>query len=126
MITTPPAAKPAHAADQGLIVGELAVTAKLDEILDQSGDIVDQVRPLRMSRDLRLLPGIEVGVGLGASLGNAAAQRRDLAVESIGGLALGQFRELLELGFEVGDRAARIPDSGWPSLGSASSEEAVV
>lgn len=65
------AAKPSHPADQGLIVGKLAVATKLDEILDQPGDIIDHMRTLWVTGDLRLLPGIEVGIGLGAPFGDA-------------------------------------------------------
>ena len=103
-----PTAESSQAADQGLIVGEFPVAAQLDEIVDKAGDIVDEVRAFRVARDLRLLPGIEMGVGLSPPFGDAAAQRGDLGVERARTLGFGELRQLFELGLEIGDRAFEI------------------
>ncbi len=50
------AAETAEAADDGVIVAELAVARQRREIADQAIDIVEAMRPLRMARDLGLLP----------------------------------------------------------------------
>ncbi len=51
-------AKSTKSADNGLVIGELAVATKLDELLDQARHVVDEVRPVRMTGDLGLLPGV--------------------------------------------------------------------
>ena len=58
------AAKPADAAHDGLVLGEVAVAGERREILDQGADEVEAMRPLGVARDLRLLPGRELGVGV--------------------------------------------------------------
>ena len=50
------AAETAEPADNGGVVAELAVAGQRHEIGDQPGDVVEAMRPLRMARDLRLLP----------------------------------------------------------------------
>jgi hypothetical protein len=44
-----PAAEAADAAHDRLVVGELAVSAQLLELVDQGRDIVHEVRPVRMA-----------------------------------------------------------------------------
>ena len=58
------AAEAAEAADDGLVVAELAVAGERHELGDQPGDVVEAMRPLRMAGDLRLLPGRQLGVEL--------------------------------------------------------------
>ena len=53
----------AEPADDRKVLAEIAVAAERSEIHDQLADIVHRMRALGMSRDLGLLPGIEVGVG---------------------------------------------------------------
>ena len=50
------AAEAAEAADDGVVVAELAVAGERRELGDQRADVVETVRPLRMARDLGLLP----------------------------------------------------------------------
>ena len=103
------AAKPAQPADDGLVVAEFAVAAQLDEILDQAGDVVDEVRPLGMAGDLRLLPAVQVGIGLPAHPRRAVAQGVDLGLEGIGATRLvGELGQLLDLRLELGDRPLEI------------------
>ena len=54
----------ADAADDRLVLAEIAVAGERREILDQPVDVVPEMRPLRMPGDLRLLPGGQLGIGL--------------------------------------------------------------
>ena len=56
------ASKTAEAADDGRVLAVLAVAGERDEIGNQRRDIVEAVRPLRMPRDLRLLPRRQSGI----------------------------------------------------------------
>ena len=58
----------AEAADDRVVVAELAVAGKRRELGDQLRHIVEAMRPRRPARDLRLLPGREVVVELGERL----------------------------------------------------------
>ena len=72
-----PAAKTAEAADDGLVVAVDAVAAQFDEVLDQLTQVVGEVRPLGMARDLGLLPGVEPGIDVAAeAVGAGRAGRR--------------------------------------------------
>ena len=69
------AAEPAH---DGLVLGEVAVAGQRREVLDQGVDVVEAMRPLGMARDLRLLPGRELGVGVDQRLLRLLLELRDL------------------------------------------------
>ena len=96
------AAEAAEAADHRLVVAEFAVAGERDEILDQRGDIVDAVRPLRMARDLGLLPGRQVGVEL-VERGAAFASSRVISSPMAPLVALGERAQFLDLGLELGE-----------------------
>jgi hypothetical protein len=53
----------AEPTDDGEVLAEIAVAAQGGEIDDQLSDIVAGVRPLRMPRHLRFLPGVEARIG---------------------------------------------------------------
>src|SRR5581483_4464798 len=55
------------------VVAELAVARQRDEAFDQGLDVVETMRPLRMARDLRLLPWGQCGIEI--------AQLLDLGLE---------------------------------------------
>jgi hypothetical protein len=74
-------AKPAETADDRLVLGEVAVPGERHEILDQAGDIVLEVRPLRMTRDLRLLPGRQPGIGVAQHAFGLGLQLVDLGID---------------------------------------------
>ena len=88
-----------------LVISELAVAAKFDELVDQTTDVVDEVRSLRVAGDLGLLPGVEMGIGFQPHSLYACAQRHDLRVEGSGSGRLEKLRKLIDLGFELRDRA---------------------
>ena len=90
------------------VLGEVAVAGQRDEILDQGGDVVEAVRPVGMPRDLRLLPGRELGVGIDQRLVRLLLQPRhflrdrDRIVVAVDGLEVG------DLALEFGDRLLEI------------------
>src|SRR5580704_15402842 len=97
------AAKPAETADDRGVLAELPVARQGREIAHEGLDIIAKMRPLWMPRDLRLLPGRQIGIKIGERLlglgfepgqflanGNGVALRRDLA-------------EFQNLGFEFGN-----------------------
>src|SRR5262249_1702183 len=58
------AVKSAEAADDGLVLAEFTVAGERGKISDEAVDEIETVRPLRMSRDLRLLPRCQIGIDL--------------------------------------------------------------
>src|SRR6185437_17166024 len=54
------AAEPTEAADDRRIVAELAIARERNEIRDQSGNVIEAVRALRMTRHLSFLPWREI------------------------------------------------------------------
>jgi len=115
-------AEAAKAAHDRLVVGELAVAAQLDELVDQPGQVVDEVRPLGMAGHLGLLPGGQTGIGLAPQFAQPRAQGVDLAVETARPGRIGEPRQLLDLAFQLGDRLFELeivlnhesPDAGRP------------
>jgi hypothetical protein len=59
--------------------------------------------PLGMPGHQRLLPGVELGVGVAAHLLGAGPQSLDLRVERPGPAGLGELGELLDLGLQLLD-----------------------
>src|SRR3546814_239549 len=60
--------QPSEAAEDCLIVAESAITRERDEFVENTSDIMFEVRPLGMAGDLRLLPGRKLGIGVGQHL----------------------------------------------------------
>ena len=58
------ALEPPDAADDRLVLAEIAVAGERREILHEPVDVVAEMGPLRVPCDLRLLPGGELGIGL--------------------------------------------------------------
>ena len=76
------AAEAAEAADDRLVLAEFAVAGERREIGDQAVDVIEAMRPLRMARDLRLLPGRQLGIEVArASARPCASSARDLVVD---------------------------------------------
>ena len=72
------AAEAAEAADDRVVLAELAVAGEGDEIGDQGCDVVEAMRPLRMARDLRLLPRRQLGVEVAQRLRRLGLEPADL------------------------------------------------
>ena len=100
MILRPP--KRGEAADDRLILAEIAVAAERHEIVEQRVDIILEVRPLGMARDLGLLPRRQRGIGA-----RAAARRSCLEPLDLGGdvdvAALGGRAQFGDARFELRD-----------------------
>ncbi len=98
-----PAAKAADAADDRVVVRIKPVAGQRRELLDQTVDVVLQVRPLGMAGDQRLLPGRELRIGLPEQAVDLGLEARDLLgdVDVAGG---GEVTQLLDLAFQLGNR----------------------
>src|SRR3546814_16345616 len=60
--------QPSEAAEDCLIVAESAITREQDEFVENTSDIMFEVRPLEMAGVLRLLPGRKLVIGVGHHL----------------------------------------------------------
>ena len=103
----PAAADPRQAADDRRVVGEIAVAGQRHEILDQPGDIILEMRPLGMARDLRLLPRRQLGIGVAQQLARLGLEPVDLGVDVESAAARG-LAQLGDAGLELGDRLFEI------------------
>ena len=100
------AAEPAH---DGRVLGEVAVAGQRREILDQRIDVVEAMRPVGMARDLRLLPGRELGIGVDERLMRLLLQlRRPLRRWRRNRRPPLERPELGDLALELGDRLLEI------------------
>jgi hypothetical protein len=88
------------AAKDGIVIHELAIARELDEFVEQPRDIIEKVRPVGMTRDLRLLPRIEMGIDVLKLLVRLLAQLADFLADSCAARGF----ELGDLLLEIGDR----------------------
>ncbi len=86
------------------ILSEIAVSAERREIDDQLADIVEGVRALRVSRNLRLLPGIEGAVSFFKRGLRLLAKPPDLFLDRNRGVAFAKRAQLLDFAFEFRNR----------------------
>ena len=98
------AAEAAEPSDDRGVLAVLAIAGEGDEIGDQRCDVIEAMRPLRMPRDLRLLPGRQSAVEFLERLGCLAFDAVDLFADR-DRIALGlQRAQFLDLGLELGHR----------------------
>src|SRR4029077_4054855 len=88
--------------DDGFVVAVSAIAVQLDKIGEQQSDKIQRVRPLRMPRDLRALPGTEMVIKLAPQLRYLPANPLKLRL-SVG--ASGKMAQLLDVFFEAIDLA---------------------
>jgi hypothetical protein len=102
-------AKPADAADHRPVLGKGAIARERYEFGQQSVDVVETMRPLRVAGHLDLLPRREPGVGLAQQSVGGAFEAADLVgnVEFAGG---GKMAELFDLALELRDRPLEIQE----------------
>src|SRR5215467_12687176 len=65
--------------DDGFVVPIPAIAMQLDEICKQEPDEIERVRPLRMPRNLRALPGTEMLIKLPAQLRHLLTETLQIA-----------------------------------------------
>ena len=100
----------------GMVIGKGAVTSKRREILDQGGDVICRMRPVRMARHLRLLPGIEADIEVGEQLRRLLFQPLHLVGDRHGLVAGGKRAEFRDLAFQFSERGFEIEIGGhWAS-----------
>ncbi len=75
------ATKPRKPTHQGVIIHVFAVACELNKIIKQGVDIVQKMGAVRMTRNLRFLPGIQVGVDLLELLVGLVAQSAQLIID---------------------------------------------
>ncbi|GJE72516.1 hypothetical protein CHKEEEPN_4073 [Methylorubrum podarium] len=97
------AAEAPEAAEDRLVLAEAAIAGQRREFLDEAGTVIDEMWSLRVTGDLRLLPGGEGGVDLGERLRGLRLQAPDLLADRDGAVALAQRLEFLELRLEFRD-----------------------
>ncbi len=104
-----PAAETAEPADDRAVLGEQPVAGQRREIVDQGIEIVGCIGPVRVTGDLGLLPGRQLGVGLGQKPLDLRLELPDL-VGDIEFSVTGQMTKLLDLTLEFGNRLFEIQE----------------
>src|SRR4051794_10681224 len=102
------AAESTEASDDRIVVTEFAIAGKRNEIAYQRRDVVHAMGALRMARDLRLLPWIELIVELLERLRRFRLQARDLLANGGCAVARLQRAQLVHLGFDFSHRLFKI------------------
>jgi hypothetical protein len=76
----PPLAQPREATENRLIVGKSAIPRQGNEFIEYPGNIMVEMRPVRVARHLRLLPGRQLGIGFRQHFFGPLLQLRDLGI----------------------------------------------
>jgi hypothetical protein len=97
------AAKAGEAALDRPVVAERPIAGERRVLGEERSDIVGKMRTLGMARDLGLLPGGQLGIGLAQELLGARLEPRDLVPE-VEIAAIGEVTQLLDLAFQLADR----------------------
>ena len=97
------AVKPAETADDRGVLAKLPVARQGREIAHESLYIIAKMRPLRMPRDLRLLPGRQIGIKIGKCLLGLGFEPGQVLANSNGIALRRELAEFQNLGFEFGN-----------------------
>jgi hypothetical protein len=97
------AAKARQPALDRAVVAEGPITRERRVVVEQAGDVVREMRPLRLARDLGLLPGRELGIGLPQQPFGAGLEPADLLRQVELAAAGVQVAQLLDLAFQLAD-----------------------
>ncbi len=104
-----PAGDAREPADDGEVVRKHAVAMQLVELVADGVGVIERVRPLRMARELRDLPGREVREDARRELPALGLQARDLVLDVDFRVGADVF-QLLDFGFEFGDGLFKIEE----------------
>ena len=96
------AAETAEAADDRVVVAELAVAGQRNEIGDQRAHIVEAMGPLGMTGDLRLLPRRELRVEILERLRRLGLEAGNLLADGGRAVARLERAQFLDLGLDLG------------------------
>ncbi|MNU70231.1 hypothetical protein D3C71_596330 [compost metagenome] len=88
----------------GGVFGKFAVTGERREIGEQRFGIIDKMRTLRMARDLRFLPGVQLGIDVLHRVVDARFQTVDLLRGVYALVFIGKLLQLDDLALKVRDR----------------------
>ncbi len=110
------AVEPRHAADDGGVVAVAAVAVQLVKVGEDSSDVVERVRALRMPRDLRDLPRRELAVDVLGELLALLGEPGDLIGDVDRGILV-HVAKLLDLGLQLGDRLLEIEEGLFHGFG---------
>src|SRR5262249_4821892 len=97
------AIEPPDAADDRLVLAKIAVAGKRREILHEAVDVMAEMRSLGGPRDLRLLPGAELGISLLQSLARLGLELGELFLNRDGALLGCERSQLGDLAFKLGN-----------------------
>src|SRR5262249_1934064 len=102
------AVEAAETADDGVVLAEFAVPGERREIRDQRRHVIEAVGPLRVARDLSLLPRRQPGIEFVKRQRRLGFEPRDLVAdrERIAGLL--ERPQLFDLGLQFSDRLFEI------------------
>jgi hypothetical protein len=92
---------PGEAADDRRVVPEATVAVELLPLGEERFDVIERVRPVRVARELDLLPGAEVGEELAGDARGLVFQATELPLERT--VALGELAQLAHTGDQVDD-----------------------
>ncbi len=98
-----PAVEARQPAENRGVLGEVAVSGQRGELREQPLDVVARMGPLRMARDLALLPAREVAVEPGQHRVGLLGQRLDLARDVHLGVLAREGLELGDLALDLGE-----------------------
>ena len=96
---SPEARQPAN---DGSVVRERAVSVQLLPLLEQVVDVLERVGPVRMARELDLLPRRQIGEELTGEATSLLFQAAELGLELA--IALREAAQLLDARYELDDR----------------------
>ena len=93
-----------EAADDGLVLAEIAVAGEGRELGDEPLDVVAETRTPLSARDHRLLPGREIGVEIGQRLIGSGLELADFLGKRGRIALLRHAAHFIEPGLDIGDR----------------------
>ncbi len=104
-----PVLEPRRTADDGEVIAIHAIAVQLVEVIEDEAGVIERVRTLRMTRQLRDLPGRKIREDVLRELLALLLQARDLFLDVDRGARRNMF-QFFDFGFEFGDRLLEIEE----------------